>query len=87
MLQVRKDLCLGCGICIQSCPRGAVSFRLDRAEINQSRCNSCHLCLDVCPQGAIAEVVPVSQEELKTTVSGLKLRVEELLMRIEGLKQ
>ena len=86
MLQVRNDLCLGCGICAQSCPRGAISLLWGQAEIDQSRCNSCGLCLDLCPQGAIVEVVPVSREDLKDTVSSLKRQTDDLLARVERLR-
>ena len=87
MLQVRNDLCLGCGICAQSCPRGAISLLWGQAEIEKSRCNFCGLCLNLCAQGAIVEVVPVSQEELKDTVSSLKRQADDLLARIEGLRR
>lgn len=87
MLQTRKDLCLGCGLCAQSCPRGAISLPWGQAEIDQSRCNSCRLCLEICPQGAIVEIIPVSQEELKTTISSLKQQTDDLLGRIERLRR
>ena len=87
MLHMRKDLCLGCGMCAQSCPRGAISLPWGQAEINQNRCDSCRLCLQVCPQGAIVELIPVSQEEVKATVSSLKQRTDDLLARIERLRR
>jgi Fe-S-cluster-containing hydrogenase component 2 len=87
MLQVRNDLCLGCGICAQGCPRGAISLLWGQAEIDQSRCNSCGLCLDLCPQGAIVKVVPVSREELKDTISNLKHQADDLLVRIDRLRR
>jgi formate hydrogenlyase subunit 6/NADH:ubiquinone oxidoreductase subunit I len=87
MLQVRSDLCLGCGICAQSCPRSAILVLWGQAEIDQSRCNSCGLCLDLCPQGAIVEVVPVSREELKDTISSLKRQADDLLARIDRLRR
>ena len=86
MLRVRKDLCLGCGLCIESCPRGAISIVSATAEIDQSQCNQCRLCLDVCPQGAIIELTPVSRRELQATVTGLKDRAQDIITRIERLK-
>jgi ferredoxin len=87
MLKVRRELCLGCGLCAQTCPTGAVSFSWDYAEIDQSRCNQCRLCLDVCPQGAIVELVPVSKDELQAVVSSLKEKTSDLIERIESLKK
>ena len=87
MLQVRKDRCLGCGLCADSCPRGAISLLRGQAKIDQTRCNSCRLCLEACPQGAIVETIPVSMEEIKATIANLNRRTGDLLERIEGLKR
>ena len=86
MLQVRKDLCLGCGLCAESCPQQAIWLPWGQAEINQSQCNQCCLCIEVCPQGAIIQMVPVSKNELETTVISLKQRTSDLIGRIEKLK-
>ena len=86
MLQIRKDLCLGCGLCAQNCPQQAIWLLWGQAEIDQSRCNLCRLCLEVCPQGAIIDKVPVSKGELQTTIASLKQRTDDLIERIEGLR-
>jgi len=87
VLRVRKDLCLGCGLCAETCPRQAISLQSGLARIDQNRCNHCGLCLNVCPQGAITEVTPVSERELQATVTGLKDRTENLIARIDGLRK
>jgi heterodisulfide reductase subunit A-like polyferredoxin len=87
MLRVRKDLCVGCGLCTESCPRGAISVQSGQAQIDQARCNRCGICLDVCPQRAIVEMVPVSQDELEATVSSLKQRANKLTEKIESLRR
>ena len=87
MLWIRKDLCLGCGLCSESCPRQAISVVSGQAEINQIRCNQCRLCLEVCPQGAIVEPAPVSEAELATTVGSLRQKADDLVRRIERLRQ
>jgi len=86
VLQVRKDLCLGCGLCAQNCPRQAIWLFGEQAEIDQNRCNLCRLCIEVCPQGAIVEVVPVSKDELQATVIALRQRTDDLIERIERLR-
>lgn len=87
MLRVRKDLCLGCGLCVENCPRQAISIVSATAEIDRSRCNQCRLCLEVCPQGAIVEFTPVSEAELSTTVGSLKQKADDLVRRIEKLRR
>ncbi|NWF78387.1 MAG: 4Fe-4S binding protein [Chloroflexi bacterium] len=87
MLRIRKNLCLGCGVCAESCPKQAISLASGQAEINQSRCNQCRLCLEVCPQGAIGEFVPVSEAELASTVGSLRQKADDLVRRIERLRQ
>ncbi len=49
MLRVIRDLCRGCGLCVESCPQQAISIVSTTAHINQDRCNQCRLCLEVCP--------------------------------------
>ncbi|HUV57049.1 MAG TPA: 4Fe-4S binding protein [Dehalococcoidales bacterium] len=40
MLQVRKDLCLGCGLCAQNCPQQAISLLWGQAEIEPEQMQS-----------------------------------------------
>lgn len=87
MLQVRKDLCVGCGLCIENCPQEAVSVQFGKAWIDQKRCNRCGICLDVCPQEAIIELAPVSQAGLVITVGSLKQKADGIIERIEKLRQ
>jgi len=87
LLQVRKDLCLGCGLCAEICPRQAISLSSGLAQVDQNRCHHCGLCLDVCPQGAIVELTPTSQRGLQATVNGLKGKANDLISRIDKLKE
>lgn len=86
MLKVNKDLCVGCGLCAESCPPGAISLVWGQAEIDPSRCNSCRQCIDICPQAAIMEFVPISEAELKDVIANLKEKADQLLTRIERLQ-
>ena len=87
MFQVRRDLCLGCGLCADSCPQQAISLLLGQAEIDRNRCNECGICLNVCPQGAIVELTPVSKGELRVTVTGLRSKTDGIIARIDKLKE
>lgn len=86
MFRIRRDLCVGCGLCVESCPQQAISILSGMAHINQERCNRCRRCVDVCHRGAITEAAPVSGHGLQSTVSGLKDKAEDIIARIERLK-
>lgn len=45
--------CTGCGCCGNICPAGAVSFKGDKAFIDQGLCLGCGECLCACKFGAI----------------------------------
>lgn len=52
MFKVDKEKCVGCGVCVNVCPVGAISMDEDKAVIN-NQCVDCGQCVQVCPQGAI----------------------------------
>jgi len=38
IFEVKQDDCLGCGVCLQACPTGAIALVDGKAFINQQRC-------------------------------------------------
>ena len=48
-----SDKCIGCGTCVQICPRGNIRVDNHRAVIG-SNCIGCLGCLQYCPQKAIS---------------------------------
>ena len=87
MFRIKKELCLGCGICTSACFRQAISLSSGYAEIDLRKCNGCGLCAEVCSQGAIFESKPVSREELHEMVSSLRSQTDSILRRIERLER
>lgn len=62
MLQIDEKLCIGCGICEDSCPFGAIEV-VDGIAVVGDACNLCGACVEVC------EVEALSIEEgIKRTV-------------------
>ncbi len=85
MLEVKESLCRGCGLCARVCLQGAISLIGGKVQIDVRICIRCYQCVNICPQGAILELVAVSPEELKTTVSNLKRRADAVIQRIDKL--
>lgn len=51
---VNEDMCVGCGVCVDDCPVGAITLKGDRkAIIDEEKCIRCGRCHDVCPREAV----------------------------------
>ena len=74
---VNEDLCVGCSVCVDECPAGAIRLNDNhKAIINEDECIRCGRCHDVCPQEAIrhdSERIPQEVEaNIKKTKDLLK---------------
>lgn len=54
ILNIEKDMCTGCGACVNICPHNAISMKEDEEGflypiIDNSKCTNCNLCLNICP--------------------------------------
>jgi len=63
---VNEKMCVGCGLCVEECPVGAISLQTnDIAAINDDECIRCGRCHDVCPEEAVrhdTEKIPFDVE-------------------------
>lgn len=51
---VNREMCTGCGTCVEECPVGAMSLEENvGAVINDEECIRCGKCHDVCPEEAV----------------------------------
>jgi heterodisulfide reductase subunit A-like polyferredoxin len=53
--QVNEEACIGCGLCVESCPFEALSVDAV-ARVDGVRCVGCGVCTLVCPEGALSLV-------------------------------
>ncbi len=87
---VDRERCVGCGVCVERCPAGAISMREGKAEIEMEKCIRCGQCHDFCPQGAIMhdrEKIPQEVEENMEETRKLLGNFKEAGERREFLKR
>ena len=53
-LFVDKTKCVGCGLCLPDCPKGAISLGADHKAAIGGQCVGCRICAAACPREAIA---------------------------------
>ncbi|KYK30231.1 MAG: 4Fe-4S ferredoxin [Candidatus Proteinoplasmatales archaeon SG8-5] len=78
MIEIIKDWCKGCEICVIRCPVDAleISAELNKRGVyppklkEENECNFCRLCELLCPDFAIT-VIPEEEGEPKETKSRL----------------
>jgi len=54
MLHISENKCVGCGLCIEVCPRQAITISQCTAKIDEDKCVKCQSCVRECPQEAIS---------------------------------
>jgi len=52
--RVNRDLCTGCGTCIDQCPVSALSMIENMPLVDADTCITCFCCQEICPEKAIA---------------------------------
>jgi len=67
--EIDKDKCKGCGLCVQVCYFGAISYNeeLGVSEVNPVLCKGCGNCAVVCPSGA-CQVAGFKDEQILAQV-------------------
>jgi ferredoxin len=66
--QVDDAACVACGLCVDSCPFGALSMG-EAARVDNVSCVGCGVCALVCPEGALSLVRRPEAEVLPTPVN------------------
>lgn len=51
-IEVIREKCKGCAICVSACPFGAIEMR-EKAAVIVGGCTGCAVCIEKCPFGAI----------------------------------
>lgn len=51
--RIKKESCIGCGICMKWCPADAIKVIQGKAQIDQKLCIGCGDCISACPQNCV----------------------------------
>src|SRR5574340_1665887 len=52
-IEIDRELCSGCGLCVTVCPTGTISLMEGKAAVSEAASISCGHCEAVCPQKAV----------------------------------
>lgn len=55
--------CVGCGLCLITCPEHALVPARHHPEVVDDRCTECLACIEVCPADAIHQRPPMGMRE------------------------
>ena len=69
---VKKEDCVGCGICVNECPADAITIQDEKAEIDMQLCIRCGKCHDVCSQDAVRHDSEKIPQEVETNIQWIK---------------
>lgn len=70
-MEINKETCIGCALCVNYCPMSCISIREGRSFIDQDECVECGVCKNsgVCPVDAIYEPEMDEKRNLRKTFS------------------
>lgn len=71
--------CDGCGVCVEACPRNAISVEGETPVIDMVSCNGCGACVSACPKGTL--LLPnYTKEAILEEVGGLVEGAEDVVV-------
>ena len=50
---IDRSICVACGVCVKTCPKGALSIHRGCYALVGEKCVGCGLCARECPAGCI----------------------------------
>jgi heterodisulfide reductase subunit A len=76
---IDPDICIGCQVCIDLCPYGAIEFnpRAGVSEVNPAVCKGCGSCSGFCPSGA-ARSRHFKSEQIFAEIDGIMDTIQKV---------
>ncbi len=82
-IKIDRDLCIGCGLCVDTCTFDALQMNGDKPEYDLEKCTSCGLCVDNCPVEAISTVLQASEHNAFDDYRGVWVFAEQRYGELE----
>lgn len=81
IIKIDEEKCDGCGLCLPSCPEGALQIINGKAKlVKEDFCDGLGACLGECPQGALTiEEIEVEEYDEEGVIAHIKEQSPELL--------
>jgi electron transfer flavoprotein alpha subunit len=86
-IQVINDKCVGCSLCVKTCPFGAIIIKDKKAIIDLHKCNLCGACVPSCKFKAILLEKPEATAEKKdfSGYRGVWVFVEQKKSKVQSV--
>ncbi len=65
-IEINYERCGLCGLCLKVCPYNAITFEVDKLNIDKFKCKGCGTCVSVCPTNALSMNIDSSEKILKS---------------------
>ncbi len=77
IVEMDKDFCSKCGICLSLCPYSAINYEKDKSvSVNEILCRGCGICAAVCPSG-ILKLKHYKEDQVLAELEGIIQEDEE----------
>ena len=79
MIDVNKEKCIGCGICVKDCVARCIKIEDKKAQVRKERCIKCGHCIALCPTDAMSTTEYDMKDVVEYNEDKFKIEPETLL--------